>query len=365
MKSYLFIVPSFSSGGAERAVANFSSQLAADGYDVTVVIYFRMKDEYPVDSRVNVINLSGGGEETYNRIPYLQKIKRLRRILKEKKADYILPFLPQTTIHAALAGFDMHGKIIHTIRNNPAVSPANRIKRILCNQIICRSWKTIVQSEKQRAFFPKKYWNKMYILFNPVSGELLSASKNYQKTIGTIIAVGRLEKQKNFRMLIQAMEKVLLIHPNVQLKIYGEGSCRAELQQLINSSGLHEHVALMGRSNHLMEVYQEADLFVMSSDYEGMPNTLIEAMAIGLPCISTDCDTGPSDLITSCVDGLLVPVDRKQAMSDAMIWMIEHPDEAIQMGQKAKESIREKCGIETIAQRLRDICECGSQNPAF
>lgn len=353
----MFIVPSFSSGGAERAVANLSSQLAINGEDVTVVIYFRMPNEYKVNSSVKVINLSGRDEVSYNSISYPKKIWMLRNILKEQNPDYILPFLPQVTIHATLAGFDMWNKIIHTIRNNPAVTPPNKIKRYLCNKIICKSWKTIVQNEKQKEYYPQKYHKKMHVLFNPVSDEMLKCNKEYKQQIKTIIAVGRLEKQKNFEMLINAMRKLLNVHNEVQLKIYGEGELHESLQKLIYEYNLQNSVLLMGRSNDILTAYQDADMFVLSSKYEGMPNTLIEAMAVGLPCISTDCETGPADLIETDRNGILIPVGEEDFLVAAMSQMIEKPIKAIELGKNAKNSIRMKCGIESITSQLIKICE--------
>lgn len=357
MKKYMFIVPSLSSGGAERAVVNLSSQLAIDGEDVTVVIYFRMPDEYKVQDKVKIINLSGDEEATYNRIAYLKKIWMLRKILKKQKPDYVLPFLPQVTIHAAIAGFDMHNKIIHTLRNNPAVTPPNKIKRYLCNKITCKSWKTIVQNEKQRSYYPEKYQKKMHVLFNPVSNELININKHYKDTIRTIIAVGRLDEQKNFEMLIRAMKKSLDVHRDIQLKIYGEGQLRTSLQHLIDENKLQESVFLMGRSSDMLTVYHNADMFILSSNYEGMPNTLIEAMAVGLPCIATDCETGPADLIITNENGILFPVGREERLVEAINQLIENPFEAIAMGKKAKITVCEKCGIESITSQLRDICE--------
>lgn len=357
MKKYLFIVPSFASGGAERAVVNLSSQLARIGQDVTVIIYFSMPNEYEVDSKVKVINLSGGNEEKYNSLSYWGKIKMLRHILKSENPDFIFPFLPQVTIHSALAGFDMRDKIIHTIRNNPAVTPPSKVKRMLCNTIVCRSWKTIVQNEKQRAFYPAKYQQKMHVLFNPVSSELLQVKREYRKEIKSVIGVGRLDEQKNFGMLIRAMKQLHNKYPNLSARIYGEGQEREALQKLIEELGLQDVIFLMGRSNDMKSVYGTADLFVLPSNYEGMPNTLIEAMASGLPCIATDCETGPSDLIENEENGLLIPVKNKDALIEAMDYMVSNLDTAMILGEKARKTIHEKCTVEAIVSELQRICE--------
>ena len=356
MEKYLFITPSLACGGAERAVANLSSELAAQGEDVTVLHYFTMPNEYPLDSRVKRINLSGGTEEVYNTLGYVQKIRMLRKLLRQQAPDYIFPFLPQVTIHAAIAGFDMRKRIIHTVRNNPALTPENPVKRFLCNQIICHSWKTLAQNESQRSFYPRRCQNKIYVLFNPVAQEMLEAGKISHEGGPRLIGVGRLNSQKNFPMLIRAMVPLLREHPEASLEIYGEGELRDSLREQIQTLGLSDSVRLMGRSSNMKAVYESADLFVLSSDFEGMPNTLIEAMAVGLPCISTDCETGPRDLITDGEDGILVPVGGEEALTEAVMQLLGDPERRERMGKRAKEKIRSLCAAEAIVRRLTEIC---------
>lgn len=357
MKKYMFIVPSFSSGGAERAVSNLSSQMAIDGYDVTVVIYFSMPDEYKVDKKVKIINLSGGDETSYNKIPYLKKVLMLRKIINREDPDYILPFLPQVTIHATIAACDKKNRLIHTVRNNPAVTPPGKIKRSICNYIVCHSAKAIVQNKKQRSFFPIKFQKNMFVLFNPVSQELIELHRAYSDNPTNILAVGRLEEQKNFQMLIMAIKQISADFPNLNVNIYGEGSERDKLLDLIRKLELDNIVHLRGRSLDMKKVYSEADIFVLSSNYEGMPNTLIEAMATGLPCISTNCETGPSDLIESEKNGILIPVDDKVACAKAISKLLADSSYARLIGQNAKKTVIEKCSISVITKKLREICE--------
>ena len=356
MSKFLFVVPSFASGGAERAVTNLASELVRQGENVTVVKYFNMEQEYMVDERVHVINLSGGNMDVYENIGYLKKIRMLREILKAQNPDYILPFLPQVTLHTALAGFDMGKKIIHTVRNNPVVMPPNKMLRFVCNAIIRFSWKTIVQNETQKVYYPKKIHNKIYVLFNAVSAELLHIERRKIDSTYTIIAVGRLEPQKNFSMLLRGMKIVHEKHPDVILRIYGEGSLHEQLQTEIVDIGLSGIAQLMGRTNDMKSVYTSADMFVLSSDFEGMPNTLIEAMAVGLPCVSTNCPTGPTDLIENMRNGILVPLNDEKALGYAICRMIENSAEAEAMSVMARKTIREKCSAESIVKQLIRIC---------
>lgn len=357
MKKYVFIVPSLASGGAERAVANFASGLVSQEEQVTIVIYFRMKDEYPVDERVRVINLSGGDMYTYERIGYLKKVGTLRKIIKGEQPDYILPFLGQVCFHTALACFDMHGKVINTIRINPAMGPSNKWIRKLRDYIIVHSWKTIVQNEDQKHYFPKSCQERIYVLRNAVNSSLFSIERKTENQRYRIVALGRLEDQKNYPLLINAIQEVVQNRQDIVVEIYGDGARRESLNEQIETCGLENYVHLMGRTSNVNSVYEKADLYILSSDYEGMPNTLIEAMAAGVPAISTNCPTGPADIIKNHENGLLVPVNDVKSLANAIVYMMEHKEHSESMGRAGRETIKEKCSIERIVDELRSICE--------
>ena len=356
MSRYLFIVPSFSSGGAEHAVANLSNELVAQGEEVSVIIYFSTPHTYPVDSRVHIVNLSGGDEKVYNQIGYLKKLYMLRSAMLKSKADYIIPFLPQVTIHATLAGIGLHRKMIHTIRNNPALTPKNPVKRFLCNFIVSHSKKSIVQNEQQRSYFPKRYRNKIYVLFNPVADDMFGITRNRDRDGINIIGVGRLEEQKNFPLLIRSMKPVIERYSDTRLYIYGTGTQEEALRSLTKSLGIESSVFFMGHTKDMKTAYANADIFVLSSDYEGMPNALIEAMAAGVPSISTDCETGPADIIDNEENGLLVPVRNEELLAAAILRLIESSSLAEQFSQKGKEKIHRICSVTSVVNQLQKIC---------
>lgn len=357
MSRYLFIVPSFSFGGAEHAVANLSNELVAQGEEVIVVIYFSTPHTYPVDSRVRIVNLSGGDEKCYNQLGYMKKLQMLRRAMLNSNADFILPFLPQVTIHAALAGIGFHGKMIHTIRNNPALTPKNPVKRYVCNYIVSHSKKSIVQNEQQRLYFPKRYKSKIHVLFNPVADDMFEITRNRDHDGINIIGVGRLEEQKNFSLLIRSMKPVIEKHSDARLYIYGTGTQEEALRSLTKSLDIESSVFFMGHTKDIKKAYANADLFVLSSDYEGMPNALIEAMAAGVPSISTDCETGPSDIIDNEENGLLVPVRNAELLAVAILRLIESPSLAEQFTEKGREKIRRICSVTSVVNKLQTICK--------
>lgn len=141
---------------------------------------------------------------------------------------------------------------------------------------------------------------------------------------GEIVTCGRLTEQKNHRLLIDAFAEVQKIYPFATLKIYGEGVLREKLQNQIDSLNLNEKVFLMGATNDVAKALQTADLFVLSSDYEGMPNALMEAMAAGVPCISTDCPCGgPRELFGEDASDKLVPCNDSAQLAEAICKVLE------------------------------------------
>lgn len=346
-----FVVPSLSSGGAERVVSVLASQLANDGYRIAVIKYFDTMRDYPIDNRVQILCVAEGDEKKYNAIPFIPKIKRLRKLLKAVDAQYIVPFLPHVSVHSFLAGFGLRVKWIQTTRNAPKISPASRPFRYLRNVLVAISYRTFVQTESQKSYFPTWLHKKIFVLPNPVSDVMLSTEHKPIRQIKKIVSVGRLSKQKNFQMLIQSVANAHKSGKNIELKIYGDGELKFQLQEYINSLGCEGYCSLCGRSENIASILSESDLFVLSSNYEGMPNALMEAMAVGLPCIATDCETGPAELIGSeC--GILVPVGKVDAMTAAICQMIDDPQMANCMGNKAKFFMMKNYSQKVIAKQF-------------
>lgn len=165
-----------------------------------------------------------------------------------------------------------------------------------------------------------------------------------------MLAVGRLTVEKGFDCLIESFSTLAEKHADWVLVILGEGPLHAELQKEVLAKGLENRVHLPGRSGNIGEWYERANLYVMSSRFEGFPNALLEAMAYGVPAVSFDCDTGPRDIIRHDVDGLLVPkgdvagftaaLDR--LMSDAVLRR-RFADQALQV--RARFSVEQVAGM--------------------
>ena len=359
MKHIVFAIGSLHGGGAERVVSVWASALAEKGYRVSVLVYSRLENEYPISEKVEVYPIAES-EMACNDLSMRHRLVRFRKALKELKPDAVISFLPEVQVYVALASIGLRIPRVETIRNNPWRIPLLKSRFgklwLWCFKS-CRA--LIVQSEDQKPFFSEAVQKKSVVIPNPINARYIEHSKTeYNADSHKIVAAGRLSEQKNYKMMIDAVKKVREDYADVSLEIYGIGALEEHLKAYITEQGLEDTVHLMGRSNELYRVYQNADLYVMSSDYEGMPNALAEAMAVGLPCISTDCKTGPRDLIEDGKNGYLVSCNDSEALAEkikAIFAMSGEEQKA--MGQRAREKVTKFCSEENSLNRLIGLIE--------
>lgn len=346
-----FVTQTLSHGGAERVVSVLASQLAQEGHDVSIIKYFEVPNEYHVDNKVRVICASNGDESIYKTFDLLKKIKCIRRALKEAKAEYVVPFLPHVAAHVFIASLGLKLRAIQTIRIAPNKAPASLLLRLIRDFLVACSYATFVQTDSQKEYFPKRIHHKIVVLPNPVSEQMFRVQPEYPQNITKIISMGRLTEQKNFSMLIRAVAQIDAMGIPVHLDIYGEGELRSSLQSQIETQNCQNICCLCGRTEKVQETLQGVHLFVLPSNFEGMPNALMEAMAAGLPCISTDCETGPRELIKPGI-GLLVPVNSQEAMVSAILDIIQDPEGSKEMGIRAKKYMVENYSAEVISTKF-------------
>ena len=240
---------------------------------------------------------------------------------------------------------------VHTVRVDPRTEFARKdISHRLAKKTLLRGKKIWVQNQDQKGYFSYKDQKKVFVLPNPVANEFLTFERNYEtKDKYVITAAGRLKAQKNFEMLISVCAELSKKYDDIILNIYGEGDSYNKLSELIEALGVADRIKLMGRSNNLLPVYTESDLFVLSSNYEGMPNVLLEAMACGTPCVSTDCPTGPSEMIENEKNGLLVSVNDYEQMTRAIEFMYNNRERSFEMGRAAKQFVKENFSVSQIS----------------
>lgn len=317
----MIVTACMSGGGAERVISRLLADFTKRGVRCTLVLMHKKEIEYRIPEQTKVIEI--GVLSGSSAADKLKKYARVRAIAKEEKPDLILSMPEEIGIYVALAMMGSSVPVVVSERNNPWVMPYKKITRFLRRVAYPHTKGLIFQTEMAASFFPKSQRKKGIVLPNPLDTENIPLPHEGERD-KRVVAAGRLETQKNFPLLIHAFAQFCRTHPDYELVIYGEGSERPCLEDLSVQEIEGESWSLPGRSSCLAEEMKSASMFVLSSDYEGMPNALIEAMALGIPSISTDCPSGGSaELIEDGVNGLLTPVGDKEALCLAMCRIAE------------------------------------------
>ncbi|MBQ7976254.1 MAG: glycosyltransferase, partial [Clostridia bacterium] len=206
----------------------------------------------------------------------------------------------------------------------------------------------VFQTKMAASFFSKKIQEKGCVIPNPLDTNKIPLPYLGERK-RVIVSAGRLDNQKNFKLLIDSFAEFYKTHPDYSLRIYGEGNLRNELEVYAESVLGTENWSMPGRNLGWLNESYDCAMFVLSSDYEGMPNALIEAMAAGIPCISTDCPSGGSaELIINNKNGILVPVGNKKAIFDAMCELSKDKELAKRLSINAVE-LKVRLSLDKIA----------------
>lgn len=334
-----FYVHTLTKGGAERAVSNIANYLSTQDFDVTVITSVKNESEYELSDTVNRIVLSDTNpQNTIKR--YVKLIISLRRTIKAGNFDVIIPFMSGATIRTIFANIGFKSKIITSVRNNPEYEYAGFFGKICANYLLPKVDYCIFQTEDARAYFPQKLQLKSEIIPNAINDIFFN---RVRKPIPYHITnCGRLAKQKNQAFLIDGFKQIQIEYPDAILDIYGIGEEYDAISSKIINEGLDGKVILHGETKDIGTVYDMTDVFVLSSDFEGMPNTLMEAMASGVPCISTDCPCGgPRFLIKNKINGILVPVRDIVSLIKAIKLLFENKKLKEDLGKAAKEDAKQ------------------------
>lgn len=305
-------------GGAERVVSIISHELAEQPlYKVTIILWYDKPIFYDIDSRVEIISIPKvGGTDNF-----LKKLLWLRKYFRKEKG-VIISFLAPFNIVALVCHMGIKTPIVVADRNDPRKIPKQRIVRWLRNLLYRYADLVILQTKSNSEYFYRIEEKKKEIIPNPVlignmGGLALRTTKKKR-----IVTVGRLVPQKNHELLIRAFSNLSSIYPEYVLALYGDGPLRSSLQDLVERLGINSRVIFMGNVKNVFEDISNAEMFVLSSNFEGMPNALMEAMCLGLPVISTKV-SGAIELINQYNAGLLVDIGDCAGLENAMKKLIE------------------------------------------
>lgn len=334
MKLTLFI-SSLYGGGAERVTCSLASYLAQQGHEVEILTMSETKESYDLDGRVKTQTLLSLNNRKNKIWDTLIRFPRLWRYLIKTKTDAYVVMLPKTTIMLLMFRWMTKAKIIAAERVDPAAYSEKIAKSL--KKYARRADGFVFQTEDARKWYgPSVERIKTEVIPNAINPAFIREPYKGEKR-KVIAGAGRLSKQKNFEMLIKAFSKICDQFPDYSLVIYGEGEERQPLENLIKSLGLADRIRLPGNIQNIAEEMEKNSVFVLSSDFEGMPNALMEAMALGLPCISTDCPCGgPRYLIHNGENGFLTPVGDSYELARMIRTIIVNEDLANRIGNNAK-----------------------------
>ena len=347
-KKIIFCIDSLGKGGAERVVSTLANELSQNN-QVSIITLVNEQVAYELNENVNLIELGklkyNSKGKSFKKVKSLYNLiyrtRELRKCFNRIKPDIIISFLPEASFLTVYANRKKY-KLIISDRNDPNHEYQTFIYKKLVRILYPKADGYVFQT-----FDAKNYFNniidfkkkKYEIIVNPVNEKFINypISKSKEKKI---VSVGRLTEQKNIDLLIDSFSDIEKDFPEYTLTIYGDGNMREHLSNKIKSLNLENKIAMPGIVNNIQENIIDASLFVMSSDYEGIPNALIEAMTLGLPVISTDCPCGgPRMFIENEKNGFLISVGSRKELANTMKKVLSDDNLKNRIGKNAKDIV--------------------------
>ena len=339
-----FVNGSISGGGAERVTANLCNALAAEGVEIHLLTESAKEGEYPLDPGIHRAELLT--------MHLLSDVWRVRSYLQQQAIDVVVGMGIYMNLVLCLANVCLRTRVIISERNDPRHDALSWKTRLLRTLVYGRADGYVFQTAEERDYYGASIRQRSTIIGNLLRDGLPWRAEEHALAL---VAAGRLMPQKNYPLMLRAFQLVHARHPEYVLRIYGQGIEEPHLRALTEELGIAGQVIFEGFQLDVHRAMRDGDIFVMTSDFEGMPNALMEAMAMGFPVVSTDCyGGGPRALTQNGQCGLLAQMGDAQDIADKICWLIEHPEEKEQMGQKAK-NVRERYGLESILRAWKEF----------
>lgn len=348
-KHIAMFISSLNKGGSERVLVNLAEYFFYGGYEITIVTQYKTENEYGISAGIRrVFSEITEEEKGKGRISNFRKrFLKLRSIWKQEKPDLILSFIGKNNMMAVMTSRFLHIPVVVSVRGEPAAEYDSRMLKTAANLLFRWADGVVLPVERSGEFFAKGVRKKAVCLKNPLNPSFIRRIYEGERE-KEIVAVGRVDANKNHEMILRAFEGLAAQYPDYRLVIYGEGELRHPLQKMAEDMGLADRVFLPGSISNVADKIEKASVFVLSSYSEGMPNTLIEAMALGIPCVSTDCPCGgPAELIENGENGYLIEPGNWKKLQEILQKLLDDPDLAGKVGRNAAK-IQEKLNPDTI-----------------
>lgn len=345
------VVTKIGRGGAQRVSVVLAGYLQRRGHQVSI-LYYDGNGTYPLEEGIRCYQLP------YSKNVFLKHGKRIRAFMhycKENDIELVL---------ALFRGYDYtwlyrkcsSSRLILSQRNDPKAEYDHHFVARWESRFFFRSADAVVfQTEEERDYFGNVIREKSQVIPNPVMDGLPQPYEGKREK--WIVNFCRLEPQKNLTLLLQAFRDVCDVTDEYRLTIFGNGSQREALTGCIKELGLESRAELVPFSATIHDKIRKAAMFVCSSDFEGISNSMLEAMALGLPCICTDCPAGGArQVIQNEVNGLLTPVGDRRALAEAMLRLIRDPEYASRLGETGRQ-VKELFSVEKICSQWEALID--------
>lgn len=355
MRKILFVHHKIGYGGANKMLIFVANSLAENpNNNVTIYTYASNDDSaYPLNENIKLIK-----SNKHTSLSNKHKLKQfisVKKLINESNPDVLISFMSTNNFFSIIGSLFSKTKVIISERGNPASEKGLYSKLKLASYRFADG--IVFQTKGAQSFFSEKVKRKSIIIPNPVIDPKIEIGK-WEDRRKEIAFVGRFDiRQKRQDLMIEAFSIISKKYPDYKLVFYGDGEEQEIIKNLAIELDVINSVEFKGRVNDVVKHISGARIFVMTSDFEGIPNALIEAMSIGLPCISTDCDPGGARLlIEDKKNGLLVEKNNVEQLALSMAYLIEDPTKADRLGDKARE-INIKYDENSIKDTWRNIIE--------
>ena len=330
-KKICFAMTSIIGNGVTRVVSILLDEIDYDQYDVSVLLTRKISHARALNPKARILEVSKDlGSGIRGKI---DNVCELHQILKKENFDVIFALGDYAAMYVLLACYGIRAKRIVSERNDPNREPDKKMFRRL-RDILYRSADAIVCQTSDAARYYENIVRRRVVIPNPVSGSLpMYTGAEREKRI---VNFCRIDGQKNLPMLVDAFGEFVKDHPEYILEIYGNGPDEEIIRAYIREKGLDDTVVMKDFSPSIHEKVLHAGMFVSTSDFEGMSNSMLESMAMGLPVICTDCPIGGAhEVIESGKNGILIPVNDRGALLEAMNLVANFPETAQRMSEQA------------------------------
>ena len=340
----IFIIPNMTGGGTERVISLLSDEYVRKGFDVAIMQFAGYEHAYPLNDKVE--DFSVAPKSNGNPFVMIRRLIAMRRCFRENPDSYIFAFCVMGAVFSVMTTWGMKRPILVAERNSPDSCNVKALR----NWAYRRALRITFQTEDGISYFPGEIAGKAVVIPNPVDADMpkpYTGSRSHR-----VVTAGRLHKQKNHALLLEAFADFVKKFPDYELHIYGEGELEGRLKEQAARLQIGSRVVWHGFCPDVREQIKDAAMFVLSSDYEGISNSMLEALSMGIPTISTDCPIGGARIyIAPEESGLLVPVGDKAAMSEAMCRIASDGELAKRLSAGAVR-IREKYSVAKIAEKF-------------